>query len=140
MKKNTLLNKIIFKKSSRFTLIFGIFGFILGWVILLFSIDFYYKTQLLFKTDDSKEYLIISKEINTLSFGDKKHTFSPQDLEELKKQPFIKRVSPFLTNLFEVWTTGNFMVRIQTELFFESLDENMLDVHPEEFVWNERSK
>ena len=83
MKKNTLLNKIIFKKNSRLTLFFGIFAFILGWIILLFSIDFYYKTKTLFAQKDNKEYLIISKEVNSFSWGSSKNNFSEEEIKNL---------------------------------------------------------
>lgn len=138
MKRNKLLSKIIFKKKSRWTLVLGILGFTFGWIILLFSLDFYQKTNKLFShQNENKEYLMISKEVDKLALADVKNTFSKEEIEELKTQPFVKKIAPFYTNSYEVWTTVNFMIPVQTDLFFEALDDDMLDVQVEAFHWKE---
>ena len=81
------------------------------------------------KDEEKLSYLIVSKEIglmNTLTGA--RANFSASELEDIKTKDFIHRVGDFKTNQFEVWTTGNHLFPIKTELFFESVPTDMLDV------------
>ena len=131
MKKNALLAKVIFKRTSRLTFIFAVIGFLFGWVILLFSIDYYYKIRDFLYKSRSQEYLVISKPVDLTV----KKTFNPTEIAQLQQQPFIRRVGIFYTSQFDVHTTGNLMIPIQTELFFEAIDSSFIDAVPEQFVW-----
>ncbi len=139
--KQKIFRHTLGRKNSWSVLAFSALSFILGMVALLFALQFYVDVKTAFtpqKDEEKLSYLIVSKEIglmNTLTGA--RANFSTLELEDIKTKDFIHRVGDFKTNQFEVWTTGNHLFPIKTELFFESVPTDMLDVQSDLWRWKE---
>ena len=116
------------------------FANLCGMVIVLLGIQFYQDVAPAFTEGDSfmkKDYLIVSKKVSTLgSFVGKSSTFSKDDVEEIKDQPFAKEVGAFTPSLFKV-SAGVGMEQIglnmSTAMFFESVPDKYVDVNLDEW-------
>ncbi|MDE6215856.1 ABC transporter permease [Bacteroides sp.] len=107
-----------------------------GMMIVLLSIQFYRDVLPIFTQGDSfmkREYIIATKKISTLgSFAGKSNTFSKDEIQTLKQQPFVKSVGAFTPTLFKV-SAGLGMekagIHLSTEMFFESVPDKYVDVN-----------
>ena len=131
--------KLIWKLLRQHISIGQLAGFFLanlfGMVIVLLSVQFYKDIIPMFTEGDSfmkKDYIITTKKISTLgAFAGKSNTFSPQEIENLKKQPFTKSVGAFTPSQFKV-SAGLGMqeagIRLSTDMFFEAVPDEYVDV------------
>ena len=116
------------------------FANLCGMIIVLLSIQFYQDVAPVFTEGDSfmkKDYLIVSKKVSTIgSFVGKSSTFSKDDVEEIKEQPFTKEVGAFTPSQFKV-SAGVGMEQIglnmSTAMFFESVPDKYVDVNLDEW-------
>lgn len=116
------------------------FANLCGMIIVLLSIQFYQDVAPVFTEGDSfmkKDYLIVSKKVSILgSFVGKSSTFSKDDVEEIKEQPFTKEVGAFTPSQFKV-SAGVGMEQIglnmSTAMFFESVPDKYVDVNLDEW-------
>lgn len=120
------------------------FANLCGMVIVLLSVQFYKDVLPVFTQGDSfmkKDYVIVSKKVSTLgSFVGKSKTFSPQDIDEIKQQPFTKRVGAFTPSQFKV-SAGmgmeNTGLQMSTAMFFESVPDEYVDVSLDKWEFDE---
>lgn len=121
------------------------FANLCGMVIVLLSVQFYKDVLPLFSEGNSfmkKDYIIVSKKVSTLgSFVGKSKTFSAQDIEEIKEQPFIKGVGTFTPSQFKV-SAGmgmeNTGLQMSTAMFFESVPDEYVDVNLDNWTFDEK--
>ena len=82
------------------------FANLLGMLIVLLSVQFYYDVLPVFTQGDSfikKDYLIVSKRISMVSsFSGRSNTFSAADIDEIKAQKFCKSVGAFTSSRYKV--------------------------------------
>jgi hypothetical protein len=125
-------------------------GFILanlfGMMIVLLSIQFYRDIIPLFSGKDSfikEDFLIVNKKVSTLgTFAGGSNTFSLPDVDEVKKQPFTKKVGTFTSSDYDVTATfgmkgGDF--HFSTEMFFESVPNGFVDVDSRQWKFDPNS-
>lgn len=91
-----------------------------------------------------KNYIIATKRISTLgSFTGRSNTFSLKDIEEMKAQSFTKSVGTFTPSLFKV-SAGLGMqeagIHLSTEMFFESVPDEYVDVNLDKWHFDEFSQ
>ena len=91
-----------------------------------------------------KDYIIATKKISTLgSFAGKSNTFSKDEIKDLKAQPFTKGVGAFTPSLFKV-SAGLGMqeagIRLSTEMFFESVPDEYVDVSLDKWHFDEDTR
>lgn len=106
-----------------------------GMVIVLLGIQFYKDVIPVFTEGDSfmkKDYMIVTKKVSTLgSFVGKSNSFTEKEIKEIEKQSFTKGVGVFQPSLFTV-SAGFGMeaagIRLSTEMFFESVPNEYVDV------------
>lgn len=119
-------------------------GFSFLFLGLALSLDFHYAQQ---NKDEvnQKEYRIITKKVsalNTISsvLGKKKNRhFSPQEIQNLKKQHWCKSLASFSSSDFQVWaSTGEELTgqKLSSLLFFESLPEDFIDIPKQDFAFH----
>ena len=107
-----------------------------GMMIVLLSVQFYRDALPVFTRGDSfmkQEYIIVTKKLSTLgSIAGKSNTFSPTEIEELQRQPFVQSTGAFTPTLFKV-SAGLGMeeagIHLSTEMFFESVPDEYVDVN-----------
>lgn len=68
------------------------------------------------------------------------NTFSPQEIEEIRQQKYIKAIGPITPGLFEVSATlegVSDLFEMNTAMYLEAVDDNFIDVKPEAWHWKE---
>lgn len=145
------MNRLIWKLLRQHISIGQLAGFFLanlfGMMIVLLSIQFYRDVLPVFTEGDSfmkKDYIIATKKISTLgSFTGRSNTFSPQEIKELKEQSFTRSIGAFTPSLFKV-SAGLGMqeagIHLSTEMFFESVPDEYVDVSLDKWHFDEDTK
>ncbi len=119
-------------------------GLFVGIAIILTAVRFYadVKSVLSSQTDVFKNNTaVISKNVSLFkTLGNTKVHFSLNDIEELKKQEFVANVSSFSNSTFEVTaftSEGGRLPGFQSDLFFESIPDQYIDVVSDDWKWTE---
>ena len=142
----TLIWKLLRQHISIGQLAGFFFANLFGMMIVLLSIQFYKDIIPMFTEGDSfmkKDYIIVSKRISTLgSFAGKSNTFSPQEIKELKEQPFTEEIGIFTPSQFKV-SAGLGMqeagIRLSTDMFFEAVPDEFVDVKLDKWHFDEET-
>lgn len=142
------MNKLVWKLLRQHISIGQLTGFFLanifGMLIVLLSVQFYKDVLPVFTQGDSfmkKDYIIATKKISTLgSITGQSNTFSKDEIKELEAQPFTRSVGAFTPTLFKV-SAGLGMeqagIRISTDMFFESVPDEFVDVSLDKWHFDE---
>lgn len=140
--------KLVWKLLRQHISIGQLTGFFLanlfGMMIVLLSVQFYKDILPMFTEGDSfmkKDYLIATKKISTLgSIARKSNTFTPEEIKELKGQPFTKSVGAFTPSQYKV-SAGLGMqdagIHLSTEMFFEAVPDEFVDVRLDQWHFDE---
>jgi hypothetical protein len=123
-----------FTALAGMTLIFVAFGFSMD-IQPLFSSD----TDGLFKS----EYMVVTKKVSALSAISSKNTiFSDDEIKEIETQQFVKLLHYFTPCRYSVRAYIEFSGdrSFSTEMFFESVPDNIIDGADEDWTWNEADK
>ncbi len=137
------LFKILWKDHSRAHLLWAVLGTLAGFIILLSGIHFYENIKGIF--DDNSdlldpEYVLISKNVSIgQAFGFGGSGFTESEIKEIADQPFAQRVAPFISNEFPVsaFTKNERFPDFYTELFFEAIPDEFIDVKSDDWKWED---
>ncbi len=119
------------------------FANLVGMTIIILGIQFYTDTRAIFNEEDSfmkPEYLIINKKISSLSTITGESTaFSVPDIQDLQRQDFVEKIGTFTSSSFDVRATFNLddATNISTDMFFESVEDEFVDVKTDEWTYRE---
>lgn len=106
---------------------------LLGMLIVLLGIQFYYDVSPVFTQGDSfikKDYVIVSKHISMVSaFTGHSNAFTEADMAEIREQPFCKSVGAFTSSRYKVSAGFGMegLAYMSTEMFFESVPDGYVD-------------
>lgn len=134
--------RILWQDHSRAHLIWAFLGTLAGFVLLLSGIQFYLDFKSILQVNRDlldPEYIVINKNVGigqTLGLG--RPGFSEEEIEEIARQPFAERVAPFISNEFPVsaYTENERFPDFYTELFFEAIPDEYVDVKSEAWRWD----
>lgn len=115
---------------------------LVGMTIIFLGIQFYNDINAVYSSEDSfmrEDYLIVNKEVSLVkSITGGNVGFSSDEINEIKKQDFVKK--------FGVFTPSNFMVRagfdiqglahFSTDMFFEAVPDEFVDVDKEGWTFS----
>src|SRR5574344_84413 len=110
------------------------FANLFGMIIVLLGFQFYNDVLPVFTQGDSfmkEDYLIISKKISTAgSLSGRTNSFSENNMSEVKRQEFTKKVGKFTSSEYKVSASMgvNGTEALNTEMFFESVPDGFVDV------------
>lgn len=111
------------------------FASFIGLSIVLCAVQFYRDASGLFGSDgriSGRDFLVVSRQIG---FGDRSTSFSQDDINELKSQPWVNDVGAFTASRFKASIGLDFAGRmLASETFFESLPRQFFDELPAD--WN----
>ncbi|QTV06111.1 FtsX-like permease family protein [Faecalibacter bovis] len=141
---NQLLQKIVRKEIS-FTRMITFFIFtIIGFYILILANVLYFDFAKNFTKDSSiwkSNYIVLNKKISALgTLTGNKPTFDLDEIENIKSQKFIEEIGTFQSSLFPVKLQVGGVGGIRgfsTDLFFESVPEQFIDVDNQQWKWKE---
>ena len=120
-----LLNKILTGNLKKGRLAVSGVGFLLGLLIVMLSMNVYLQFQELLAKKESANFLMVSKLVKNVSF--KGDAFTSNELEELSKQEFVKRLTPVYANKFGVWMDID-MLRLHTQALAEAIPDDFIDI------------
>ncbi len=104
-------------------------------IIVLAGFQFYKDVLPVFTSEDSfmkADYLMVSKRIGTTTtISGRSSTFSANDIEQLKEQSFVKKIGQFTSTNYKVDARMgvNGQQILNTELFFESVPDEFVDIN-----------
>ncbi|MBP3511985.1 MAG: ABC transporter permease [Prevotella sp.] len=143
------MNNLVWKLLRHHVSIPQLAGFFfsnfLGMLIVLLGYQFYNDVMPVFTQPDSfmsSDYLIVSKQINAGStISGRSNTFSDSDIADLEAQDFASRVGCFTFTSYSVDAHMgiNGAPVLSSELFFESVPDDFIDVPLENWKWEEGS-
>lgn len=117
-------------------------GFV-GLSIILSGIQFYADTRPLYSSQDSflkPDFLVINKKVSTLSnLSLGSTTFSEKEVNDIKKQPFVKKTGVFTASRFGIRASValSSLGRFSTEMFFEAVPDDFIDVENNIWTWRD---
>ncbi len=131
-----ILNKLLWKRKTRWQIIGAAAGALVGLLLLLNAIQLYVDLKdLLEGNSNSNDHFVqINKKVNLFNTLGVKSTFSEAEIENIHSQKFVKSIGIFTPNQFKVSASSQ-LLGFYTELFFEALPDNFLDVKESRFRW-----
>jgi hypothetical protein len=127
-----------------FTLAFSALGAILGFTLLLITLQLFTDVDTIFKNESDvidSEFLVLKKHVSTLNtIGLAGNTaFDTDEIEEIKNQDFIKDIAPFKNATFEVMAVlgmeGGKFPTMKSLAFFESVPDHFIDAETKNWGW-----
>lgn len=121
------------------------FANLFGMLIVLLGFQFYNDVLPVFTSEDSfmkADYLIVSKKIGTTNtFSGKSNTFSQSEITEFDEQAFTKKTGKFTSTEYKADASMgvNGQSILNSELFFESVPDEFVDVPLQEWTYTEGS-
>jgi hypothetical protein len=143
------MKKAINKKQNIFTLAFSALGAILGFTLLLITLQLFTDVDSIFNSESDaidSEYLVLKKHVSTLNtIGlSSNTTFDSDEIEEIKSQDFIKDIAPFNNGTFEVMAVlgmeGGKFPTMKSLAFFETVPDQFIDAETNNWGWEKGAK
>ena len=116
---------------------------IVGMTIILLGVQFYNDIQAVYNSEDSfmrEDFLIVNKQVGTLStITGKDNSFTESELSDFKSQPFVTKFGVFTPSTFRVRAGFDIegMTNFSTDMFFESVPDEFVDVDKSEWLFHE---
>jgi hypothetical protein len=141
-----MLIKLLFTRTNPFHLVIAIFGSITGLTMLLLCLQGYMELKELFTKDQGllkPHYLVITKPISLLRTITRIHPFfSEKEILKLKNLSGVEDAVPFTSSKFRAEASAKnkkLTKGMRTELFFEAIPDNYVDIPSEKWQWEEGS-
>jgi hypothetical protein len=132
-----LLNVLLWRPAARWNLFWAGLGAFVGLSLLLLAVQLYADVSGI--RQGQSNVVLLQKKVGTMGsvmgmLGADPAVFSPEEIAEFGQQPFVRSVSPVLSNRFRV--TGELpQSDLYMYLFLQAVPTAYLDISPPEFVW-----
>lgn len=140
-----VIDRLLRKNISNGRIIGFLISNLIGLAIVAGGLQFYEDARSLWDDEDSfikSDYLVINKRItssNTL--GREDSSFSEKEIEEIKGEPWVRKVSGFTRADYRVWASMETNGRgMSTAMFFESIPDSFVDVARGDWRWDENQQ
>lgn len=138
-----LVWKLLRENISKTQLIGFSIANLLGLTIVLLAIQFYFDINPVFTEKDKlfkRDYLTISKKVGLVSgLTAQSNGFTTKEIENLKKQDFVKEVGAFTPSQFNIiagFYNQNLNIAFDTQMFFESVPDEFIDVKSDDWKFS----
>lgn len=137
LKSNNVVWRLLRKNVSVSQIVGYALANLVGLSIVLTAIQFYNDINQVWEEEDSffsKDYLIISKRVSSINslFGNT--AFSESDIEDIKSQPWTRKVGKFTAAAFDVRASVNLGGHgVSSALFLESIPDDFFDIKPDDW-------
>jgi hypothetical protein len=143
-----MVRKLLFSHQKLSFLIAGIVGSMAGIVLLLSSLQLYFDFDKVINGSsdlNAAQYFTINKQVSMLNtlFGGQKG-FDADEIAQLEAIEGVEQVEPLTASHFKVGVSmdGNLMegmpgLGMYTDMFFEAVPDDFIDVSQEEWKWEE---
>ncbi len=132
MASKQLLNKLLHHNLSSGRIIgFGVAA-LFGLTIIMAAIQFYVDSRSLFDDREgflNTDYLVVNKRVtSTGAFGADRQGFTPEEVADIERQPWVRGVAPFTAAHYRVRASiATGMRGLSTDLFFEAIPDSLSD-------------
>lgn len=138
---NQLLKKIIRTGVGRARFIMAGIGLTIAMLLILSAVQIQVNyNELLYgksNQDSIANFLVVAKVING---NNRENVLSVAEVDKLKRQPFIEKVGLLTASRFKVSAQSpSDRFPFYTDMFFESVPDEFIDVKSEEWKWEEGS-
>ncbi len=139
---NTLLQQVIGGRIGWVRQLIASMGFVFGLAMVLLAAQVYLPLrQLLAPHSDYYEYAVLSKQVELSdSLFPAKAEFTPEEIDELTAQSFVRGLGVFTASRFQVRTMIGGQLNFSTEMFLESVPPEFLDIESTHWNWTPESE
>ncbi|WP_343667414.1 FtsX-like permease family protein [Chitinophaga sp.] len=135
-----LLKKIIQTGIGKGRLVMATAGLGIAMFLLLLAIQMHTDfDQLLYNQqnqNESADFLVINKKITNDMMGQpEKSVFTPEEIADIKKQPFTAAFGFITSNQYKVTAAAPGDMHFYTDMFFEAVPDTFIDVKNEDWKW-----
>ncbi|RBL93563.1 FtsX-like permease family protein [Chitinophaga flava] len=136
-----LLKKIIHTGIGKSRFLMASVGLGIAMLLILVAIQVHSNfSQLLYSAKNQNEtadFLVINKKITNAIMGQSgKSAFTPEEIAQVKAQPFVQAFGLITSSRFKVVVQAPGDLHFATDMFFESVPDSFLDVKDEDWKWN----
>lgn len=87
--------------------------------------------------NESADFLVLNKKITNAMMGQTdKSMFSPEEIATIKQQDFVQAFGFITSNQFKVTAAAPGDLHFYTDMFFESVSNEFIDIKNEDWKWN----
>lgn len=114
----------------------------IGFLLLFLSVQLYVDVSAVLEgkqtKKESSEYLVVNKKITNKMMGDNEASyFSEKEMTGLKKTKSVDDLKTITSNQFPISASTSGELGFYTQLFFESVPTDYLDIEPKNWQWHE---
>lgn len=141
-----MINSLLRKSQNKLQLFGAGIGTLTGMILLLGIAQFWFEMNSVIESNRDlidPEFLVINKKISVLeSFNLRQATFSDKEIEKIRQQPWASKVEKFISNQFALsaYADSDRFPDFYTDLFFEAIPDEYLDVKDERWTWSKEQK
>lgn len=139
---NILLKKIIKTGAGRFRYILAMVGLTVALLLILAAVQLQSNYWQLLHGNNAQDsianFLVINKVVTNQNAGNT--NLSEQDIQDLSRQPFIQGVGVVTPSRFKVAASGGSAMPFYTDMFFESVPDQFLDITGADWKWDDHSQ
>ena len=138
---NRLLNRLLRRHLNAWQLAGFVLANLCGMAIVLAAVQLYGDVKPIFTSGDSflrEGHIVLTKHVSTVgSLTGASTAFSNKEIERLEEQPFVRSVGCYTPAQFAVFATiGAGSMRFSTEMFFEAVPDEFLDVDLSQWTYD----
>ena len=143
--KQSLLSKLLRKNVSSMQLGGSAIANLIGLIIVGIALQFYLDLRPIFNDEESfvkSDYLVVTRKVTGMDALMGGSEISEAEVADIEAQPWVRRVGRFTASDYEVRAAvalGSSGAAMTTELFFESIPAEFLDVNSAEWRFDERN-
>ncbi|MEM1124925.1 MAG: hypothetical protein AAGJ18_31095 [Bacteroidota bacterium] len=131
-----MLRKILWDNQNPRQIWGAIIGAFLGLFLLFSALQLFHDIRTLTEGKGNDRYVLINKKVNIFNTLGASSAFTPEELDTLAQQSFVESIGKFTPNTFKV-SASSAMMGFYTELFFEAIESEYLDIQPRKFKWKD---
>ncbi len=143
--KQSLLSKLLRKNVSSMQLGGFAIANLIGLTIVGIALQFYLDLRPIFNDEESfvkSDYLVVTRKVTGMDALMGGSEISEAEVADIESQPWVRRVGRFTASDYEVRAAvalGSSGAAMTTQLFFESIPAEFLDVNSAEWRFDERN-
>lgn len=143
--KKSLLSKLLRKNVSSMQLGGSAIANLIGLIIVGIALQFYLDLRPIFNDEESfvkSDYLVVTRKVTGMDALMGGSEISEAEVADIEAQPWVRRMGRFTASDYEVRAAvalGSSGAAMTTQLFFESIPAEFLDVNSAEWRFDERN-
>lgn len=135
-----LVARLLRKNTSKARIAGFILSNFIGLAIVLGGLQFFLDARTIWTSEDSfirSDYLVINKKVTSANtLGAARPGFTTDETEDLRKQPWVRRMAEFTSNDYRVLVGVSSGGRgMSTYMFFESIPDDFVDVPRSQWLY-----